>query len=95
MIRWFAMPLLALALPGMSPGTSVPRDAVFAGSPAPPQVDTVTQCLLERNHGACVECCKAATGCGEPPAPFACNACAHFCQNNVPPPPEPQPEPQP
>jgi hypothetical protein len=94
MIRWFAVPLLALALPGMSPGTSVPRDAAFAFSPAPAD-GTPTECLLERNHGACVECCKVVTRCGEPPAPFPCNACSRFCKNNLPPLPEPQPEPQP
>src|SRR5262245_45475221 len=29
-------------------------------------------CLTSRNRGQCVECCKAATLCGAPPAPFDC-----------------------
>ncbi|HYV19180.1 MAG TPA: hypothetical protein VFC25_09130 [Verrucomicrobiae bacterium] len=96
MLRWSAVLLIALVLPGISPGPSVPNDVAFASSPAPAQVDTIpTQCLAERNHGTCVECCKEITHCGEPPALFPCNVCAKFCQNNVPPPPEPQPEPQP
>ena len=44
-------------------------------------------CLSSKNRGQCVECCKAATLCGPPPAPFDCNACAKFCRNDVPPPP--------
>jgi hypothetical protein len=43
-------------------------------------------CLHSQNRGQCVECCKSATGCGAPPAPFDCNQCSKFCHNNVPPP---------
>ncbi len=46
-----------------------------------------TQCLVSKNKGQCQECCKTATGCGAPPAPFDCNVCAKFCRSNVPPPP--------
>jgi hypothetical protein len=56
-------------------------------SPADIQTPPV-QCLLTPNHGACVECCKAATGCGGD-GPFPCNLCARFCGANVPPPPAP------
>jgi len=42
-------------------------------------------CLSSRNRGQCVECCKAATLCGPPPAAFDCNMCSKFCKNNVPP----------
>lgn len=46
------------------------------------------QCLSSQNRGQCVECCKAATACGNPEdgAPITCNLCAKFCHNNVPPP---------
>jgi hypothetical protein len=47
------------------------------------------QCLHSINRGNCQDCCKAATLCGPPPAPFDCNTCAKFCKNNVPPPPSP------
>jgi hypothetical protein len=47
--------------------------------------DLPVQCLAEANHGKCVECCKAVTGCGED-GPFRCNVCSHFCRNAVPPP---------
>ncbi|HEV8200246.1 MAG TPA: hypothetical protein VGS03_09510 [Candidatus Polarisedimenticolia bacterium] len=49
-----------------------------------------TQCLSSVDRGTCVECCKVATGCGKPPAPFDCNVCAKFCHNNVPPGPSDQ-----
>jgi hypothetical protein len=51
--------------------------------------DLPTQCLSSKNRGVCNDCCTAATGCGNPPAPFTCNVCAKFCKNNVPPPPSP------
>jgi hypothetical protein len=41
-----------------------------AGSPSPAQ--TLDDCLLEANHGQCVNCCKALDG--------AANTCARFCQ---------------
>ena len=43
------------------------------------------QCLSSKNRGQCVECCKAATLCGPPPAAFDCNTCSKFCKNNAPP----------
>jgi hypothetical protein len=49
-----------------------------------------SNCLSSVDRGTCVECCKAATGCGKPPAPFDCNVCAKFCHNNVPPGPSDQ-----
>jgi len=42
------------------------------------------QCLTSKNRGQCVECCKAATLCGPPPAVFDCNVCSKFCKNNNP-----------
>jgi hypothetical protein len=42
------------------------------------------QCLTSKNRGQCVECCKAATLCGPPPAAFDCNVCSKFCKNNNP-----------
>ena len=51
--------------------------------------DLPSQCLHSQNRGICVDCCKAATSCGPPPAAFDCNTCSKFCHNNVPPPPSP------
>jgi hypothetical protein len=45
------------------------------------------QCLSSANRGACVDCCKAATG-------LTGKYCGQFCHANVPPPPSPG-EPQP
>jgi hypothetical protein len=51
--------------------------AIFEGRP-PFVTDALpTACLTSVNRGACVNCCK------ETGAPA--NACAHFCQSNVPP----------
>jgi hypothetical protein len=86
-IHWFAVPLLALVLPGMSPNASVPDGPALPGISEP--ADTIpVQCLLERNHGACVTCCKAEIDCERSGIP--CQVCAKFCQNNVPPPPAPE-----
>ena len=54
------------------------------------------QCLLEKNHGQCVGCCKPALGFvdGEPRAGQIVKFCSQFCKNTQPPPPsdeEPQP----
>lgn len=96
-VHWFAVPLLALMLPGLSPTASVPDGMASSGGPeraADPAGSTVpTHCLLERNHGACVTCCREAVDCG-PSSTVPCEACSHFCQNSVPPPPAPE-EPQP
>ena len=48
------------------------------------EVGLPNQCLTSKNRGQCVECCKAATGCGPAPAPFDCNTCSKFCKNNDP-----------
>jgi hypothetical protein len=59
------------------------------------QADSLpTQCLSSVDRGTCVDCCKAATACGPPPAAFDCNVCAKFCHNNVRPiPSDPEPTP--
>ena len=76
--------LLALAATGvLADGASIPSGAP---APAPVQVEVPTECLAERNHGACVNCCKDKTG-------LDGNICARFCRNVVPPLPEPEPEP--
>lgn len=87
-IHWFAVLLLALALPGLSPIASVPDGSTPIVNPdlAAVSNEVPTHCLLERNHGACVVCCREAIDCdGGDTIP--CWACARFCQNNVPPPP--------
>ena len=69
-------------------------------APAPDATDLPTECLLEKNHGECQECCKLATLCGDiiddpntgdplpiPQPAFACNVCAKFCKTFEPPPP--------
>lgn len=57
--------------------------------------DLPVQCLLEKNHGQCVNCCKPIVGwydgcsCGQ-----LVKFCAQFCKSTEPPPPsdeEPQP----
>lgn len=60
--------------------------SVSSTADGPPLPD---QCLHSVDRGTCVDCCKAATSCGPPPAAFDCNKCAKFCHNNVPPPPSP------
>jgi len=49
------------------------------------QTDFPTQCLAFVK-GECKRCCKKATGCGDPPAPFTCGTCARFCRGLIPPP---------
>jgi len=75
--------------PGTSPAATVSavRSTAIAGRlatylEARPNFNTEglpTACLSSENRGACVNCCKE-TG-------ASANACAHFCQSNVPPPP--------
>ena len=78
--------LLALGATGVvSDGAGTPVDAPPV-SRQPAQTQLPTECLLEKNQGACVQCCKAAL----PGLPA--NICSHFCKAVVPPPPgEPQP----
>jgi len=81
-----------------SKGTRTPAPDALAGTTgthtAADAISLPTQCLGAKNHGACEECCKAATSCGPPPAPFDCNRCAKFCKNVVPPlPGAPEPAP--
>jgi hypothetical protein len=52
-----------------------------------PSDETPDQCLSSSNRGACVDCCKQASGLGG-------QFCGRFCHANVPPPPSPG-EPQP
>jgi hypothetical protein len=74
-----AVVLLALASTGaLADGTWTPSRALFKPRPA---TDLPTQCLGERNQGACVNCCKALVD-------LPGNVCSHFCNSNVPPPPE-------
>jgi hypothetical protein len=76
--------LLALASTGaLADGTRTPDRAPL--EPRPADSGVPTECLGERNHGACVKCCKALVD-------LPGNACSHFCNIVVPPPPE---EPQP
>jgi hypothetical protein len=78
-----ALAALAIAAPGFT-GTDalLPSDAPPA---TPAQGSGPEQCLSERNHGACVTCCKEVTGLS---GPF----CGRYCHSDVPPPPgEPQP----
>jgi len=44
--------------------------------------DPPSQCLSSANRGACVNCCKDATG-------LTGQFCGHYCHANVPPPPSP------
>ena len=71
--------LLALASTGaLADGTRTPDRAPFKPRPA---IDVPTQCLAERNQGACVNCCKALVD-------LPGNICSHFCHNSIPPPSE-------
>jgi hypothetical protein len=58
-----------------------------SGAVSTEAVDLPAECLLEKNVGACVTCCKAAAS-DIPP-----QVCAHFCR--FPPPPLSGPDPQP
>jgi hypothetical protein len=78
-----ALAALAIAAPGFTGTEALPPGDAPPATPA--QVIVPVQCLSEPNHGACVNCCKAASD-------LPTYACARFCRNNVPPPPgEPQP----
>ena len=84
-------PWTTLAILLVLAATTVLADG--AGAPAgaptdrwrPAETELPVQCLSERNHGACVNCCKELSG-------LPGNVCSHFCSFRVPPPPgEPQP----
>ena len=71
--------LLALASTGaLADWIWTPNRALFK-----PRSATVlpTECLAERNQGACVNCCKALV---DVPG----NVCSHFCNSYIPPPSE-------
>jgi hypothetical protein len=97
-IPWLAVPLLVLVLPGLSPIASTPDRLALPGGAGlvadEVQSTLPTQCLAERNHGACVTCCKEAIGC-ESGGTIPCWVCARFCQNRIPPLPDPGEEPAP
>ena len=78
--------LLALAATTVLADGAVPAAAPPV-NPSPADVVPPLQCLLlERNHGACVNCCKELSG-------LPGNVCSHFCSIPVPPPPPPEPQP--
>jgi len=66
----------AVALAGHIAGVVVDQAAASLA-------DTPDQCLSSDNRGACVACCKEATG-------LTGKFCGRFCQANVPPPPSPE-----
>lgn len=70
----------AAALAGYIAGVFVDQAAAGLG-------ETPSQCLSSENRGACVNCCKGATG-------LTGQFCGRYCHANVPPPPSPD-EPQP
>jgi hypothetical protein len=79
--------LLVLVAGGIVSGGAAPPPAASpSGAVSTQAVEVPSQCLLERNLGACVTCCIEAIG-----APA--NVCSHFCRSV--PPPLPGPEPQP
>ena len=72
--------LLALASTGLlADGPRTPDRASV--EPRPAYADLPIECLGERNHGACVNCCKALVD-------LPGNFCSHLCNIFVPPPPE-------
>jgi hypothetical protein len=72
--------LLALASTGvLADGTRALDRASL--EPVPADVTLPSQCLGERNHGACVNCCKAL-------ADLPGFICSHFCNIFIPPLPE-------
>ena len=76
--------LLVLVASGIVPGGAAPPPAAFLSVAAATELPS--ECLLVRNLGACVTCCKEAS---DAPA----NVCSHFCRTV--PPPVPGPDPQP
>ena len=64
-------------------GAALPPETTLSGA-TPSQVEPPSHCLLEKNHGTCVNCCKEATG-------LSGWICSRYCRNVVPPLPEPQP----
>jgi hypothetical protein len=75
---------VAFAAPGFTGTEALPPSD--APPIAPAQVVLPEQCLTERNLGACVNCCKDATG-------LPGNVCSHYCRARVPPPPDGEPQP--
>jgi hypothetical protein len=72
--------------------------AALAGMSSSPGIDLESndlpfQCLLERNHGQCMGCCKTALNFGEEETGAISRLCAKFC--HLPPPSPSDPEPQP
>lgn len=59
---------------------------VSTQEPTPVPQAAPEECLIERNHGACVECCKRL-------GPIQANFCARFCRTDIFPPPEGEPQP--
>lgn len=78
--------LLVLVAGGIVSGGAAQPPGTSVSSAPTPQADLPSECLLERNFGACVTCCIEAYG-------VPGNVCSHFCKNV--PPPLPGPEPQP
>jgi hypothetical protein len=54
--------------------------------PTPVPQAAPEECLIERNHGACVECCKRLDL-------VRANFCARFCRTEIYPPPGGEPQP--
>ncbi|HUD71133.1 MAG TPA: hypothetical protein VMQ62_04150 [Dongiaceae bacterium] len=75
---------VAVAAPGFTGTDALPPGDAPPATPA--QVSLPVQCLSERNVGACVTCCKEASG-------LPGNLCSRFCRVPVPPPPDGEPVP--
>ena len=74
----------AIAAPGFTGTDVLPSRDTPPATPA--QVIVPVQCLSERNVGACVTCCKEASG-------LPANLCSRFCRIPIPPPPDGEPQP--
>ena len=79
--------LLVLVAGGIVSGGAAPPPGESESVAGSTQATDPTQCLIEKNHGACVTCCMEAV----PGVPA--NVCAHFCKFTVPPYPGPDPQP--
>lgn len=83
--------LFVLAATGILTGGMAPTPGASPSGSIQAQVEIPTYCLFERNHGACVDCCKEAL---RALIDIPGNVCARYCNTlkfPVPPPPEPQP----
>ena len=77
--------LLVLVAGGIVTGGAAPPPGASWSVAASTQVDDWPYaCLLEKNHGACVNCCMEASG-------LPGHVCSRFCKTIPPPLPEPQP----